>query len=354
MRGRAGKARRALAARAARAPQVMLKVTNTAGRGGKGKGGELGRSIASIRAHVEYLMKDRESEEEIRAEVETQDGKVLRTSEDIQEELSVWEVAGRGIPRTHMRRKDLAEGEKRAPKKATNLMLSMPAGTDPEAVRSAARAFVQETFEGYDYMMAFHRDRGHPHMHVVIRNESQDGKKRLHPNREQLLTWREDFAARLYERGVAAAASPRASRESHAYLHKAYIRAGGVVRETSRAKHRSSATPAMERIQAAHRERLTAITNVLSFSDDPSDRRLADALVDADPALAREIGLSRLRAAAVLQSRLSQAWHPAYGQSETRLRALPERNLDISRGGEEARGVLPTDAPAHLPRRRRQ
>jgi hypothetical protein len=347
----AGKARAALRARAERAPQVMLKITNTEGPAGGKKSGEIGRSIASMRAHLEYLLKDKDVEkQEIRAELENQDGRTLTTAADIRDELAEWEVAGHGIPKTHTRKKDLAEGERRAPKKVTNMILSMPAGTNPEAVRAAAREFVADAFAGHDYIMAFHQDRGHPHMHVSIRNESQDGTKRLHAGREQLLAWRETFAAKLYEHGIAAAATPRASRNSHAYLHKAYVRG----EEIRIPKHAAPATPQMTDIQRNHARRFAAVVNALSLSEDAKDRSLADELTRSDPELARGLRLTRLSAAGLQQRSVLEAWTGAHWQDSRRVRPLPERSLDVSRGEREAPRVLPTDAPDVIRRKRRE
>lgn len=343
----AGKARAALRARADRAPQVMLKITNTEGPGGGKKGGEIGRSIASMRAHLEYLLKDKDVEQEIRAELEDQDGRILSTAADIRDELAEWGVAGHGMPKTHTRKNDLAEGEKRAPKKVTNMILSMPEGTNPEAVRAAARGFVAEAFAGHDYIMAFHQDRGHPHMHVSIRNESQDGTTRLHAGREQLLAWRETFAAKLYEHGIAAAATPRASRNSHAYLHKAYV-GGGEIRIP---KHAAPPTPTMTGIQREHARRMTAVVNVLSLSEDAKDRRLADELTRTDPELARGVRRTRLAAANLQQRSVLEAWTPAIRQDARRVRPLPKRDVDVSRGQPETHGVLPPDAPTHVRRK---
>jgi hypothetical protein len=91
-------------------------------------------------------------------------------------------------------------------------MLSMPAGTDPLAVRDAARAFAQEVFgDRFDYVFALHTDAPHPHVHLSIRSLGDSGE-RLNPKKGDLETWRQTFAQALRDRGVEAEATPRRTR----------------------------------------------------------------------------------------------------------------------------------------------
>jgi len=96
-----------------------------------------------------------------------------------------------------------------------NLILSMPVGTDPEAVADAARAFAQKTFaKQYDYLLAHHNKESdpkrpeNPHAHLTIRTRGRDGQS-LDPRKHDLQAWRQAFALELRERGVAAEATPR-------------------------------------------------------------------------------------------------------------------------------------------------
>lgn len=91
-------------------------------------------------------------------------------------------------------------------RQATALALSMPAGTDRDAVQDAARAWAQRNLRGYDWLLVRHDDTEHPHVHVVIRAVGHDGRRwSVHPREMQ--RWREDFAQELQGRGVEAAAS---------------------------------------------------------------------------------------------------------------------------------------------------
>ena len=59
--------------------------------------------------------------------------------------------------------------------------------------------------------MVVHTDQGHPHVHLVVKAQSEEGK-RLYIRKATLREWREDFASHLRELGVAANATPAALR----------------------------------------------------------------------------------------------------------------------------------------------
>jgi hypothetical protein len=93
-----------------------------------------------------------------------------------------------------------------------NIILSMPPGTDPIAVKDAVRAFAIETFgDQHDYVFVQHLDDEHPHVHLTVRSLGYDGR-RLNPRKADLATWREQFAGELRLRGVEAEATPRRTR----------------------------------------------------------------------------------------------------------------------------------------------
>lgn len=92
-----------------------------------------------------------------------------------------------------------------------NLMLSMPAGTDTGAFELAVRAFLSEQFQAHDHLFTFHDDRDHYHAHVVVGLQGHDGRW-LNPRKNDLLAWRQTFAASLERHGIAAEATPAFSR----------------------------------------------------------------------------------------------------------------------------------------------
>jgi hypothetical protein len=81
-----------------------------------------------------------------------------------------------------------------------NFVLSMPAPTPAEKVRAAAQKFAREKFRAHRYLMALETDQQHPHVHLVVKAESEYGQ-RLHIDEQMLREWREDFAAMMREQG---------------------------------------------------------------------------------------------------------------------------------------------------------
>ena len=93
-----------------------------------------------------------------------------------------------------------------------NIVFSMPAGTPPAKLLAATQKFAREKFAlQHRYAMVLHTDQGHPHVHLVVKAQSEDGQ-RLTIRKATLREWREDFAVYLRELGVAANATPAALR----------------------------------------------------------------------------------------------------------------------------------------------
>jgi len=163
-----------------RAPQVMVKVT----------GG--GRGMAVIRAHMSYI--DREGDGLIDQGGERHQGREAR-----REIARQWAREGTPIPERSDRRE------------AFNIMWSMPAGTDSKKLLGAVQALAARQFAGHKYVMALHTHQANPHVHLLVRAESDLGV-RLNPRKADLHQWRMEFAAELRQRGIAAAASRQAAR----------------------------------------------------------------------------------------------------------------------------------------------
>src|SRR5688572_11153449 len=173
-----------------RTPEVMVKVT----------GG--GASSGAVSAHFGYISRHGE------LEIETDEGE--RIPKEAQKEfLEAWHL-------------ELTAGQYRAPrdgkqearkvKLVHKIVLSMPAPTPPEKVLAAARTFARDKFAvQHRYALVLHTDQAHPHVHMVVKAEGEDGR-RLHIDKEMLREWREDFARMMREQGVAANATPRVAR----------------------------------------------------------------------------------------------------------------------------------------------
>lgn len=171
-------------------PEVVVKVS----------GG--GRTAAAVRAHIDYI--DRHG----KLELETDEG---RTHQDKQ--LGKWLVDdwNLALSKGQYRLPRLGEPDRR-PKVVHNLVFSMRRGTPPDKLLAATRVFAREHFAlRHRYAMVLHTDQDHPHVHVVVKAESEQGE-RLYIRKATLRQWREDFAACLRAQGVAANATPAASR----------------------------------------------------------------------------------------------------------------------------------------------
>jgi relaxase-like protein len=168
-------------------PEVMVKVS----------GG--GKSADAVQAHLSYI--DRHGQ----LEVHTDEGERLQGKEVADHLVDDWNLdVGKGQFRPGPK-----AGEKdRRPKQVHNIVFSMPAGTPPTKLLAATQKFAREKFAlQHRYAMVLHTDQGHPHVHLVVKAQSEDGQ-RLTIRKATLRAWREDFAGILRELGVAANATP--------------------------------------------------------------------------------------------------------------------------------------------------
>ncbi|WP_417614115.1 relaxase/mobilization nuclease domain-containing protein [Parasphingorhabdus sp.] len=176
-----GKTARAKLARIVRrAPEVLVKVT------GRQKGGK------HVKAHLEYIGRKGD------VEIETRDGEILMSKDDIVERAAEWS--------------DTLKWRSRPTVSSVSLVFSMPAGTDPDKVLGAVRALAHAEFsDNHDYVLALHTDTPRPHVHLTVQAEGLD-RTRFNPRPVQLNRLRERFARELRTRGVAAEATPRRAR----------------------------------------------------------------------------------------------------------------------------------------------
>lgn len=224
-----------------RAPEVMVKVTG----GGKNAG--------AVGAHFSYISRRGE------LEIETDQGELIMERDEQKTLLNSWQL-------------ELSAGQYRASRKGQpsarrlklthHIVLSMPAPTPPKKVLAAARNFAREKFDArHRYAMVLHTDQKHPHVHLVVKAESEYGK-RLHIDKAMLREWRESFARLMREQGIEANASSRAARgqtkrKSNDGLFRAQRRGASNVlraRVTTIAKE----LQATGRVRDSARERLTA------------------------------------------------------------------------------------------------
>ena len=185
MRGAATRMRDRLARTLRRTPEAMVKITNKASSA---------QGIGAVRRHLRYISRNGQ------VELEDQNGDRIAGSDAVRDLARTWQLGGWGIPETSHRRE------------VFNVLLSMPPGTNRQAVRDAARDFAAIEFgDGRAYVFAAHDDEAHPHVHLSVQVRGPDGR-RLNPRRKALRQWRERFAEQLRAHGVEANATPRRAR----------------------------------------------------------------------------------------------------------------------------------------------
>jgi hypothetical protein len=234
---------RILATVTLRAPQVMVKVT----------GG--GRGMAAIAAHFRYISKNGQLNIEDDRRVD-HEGK-----EALHDLVDQWRYGGSFIDEVSPRRE------------AFNIMLSMPHGTDPQAVKGAVREFAQTELVGHRWVMVLHDHQANPHVHLSVRAGSMSGQ-RLNPRKADLQRWRETFAEKLRDRGIQAEATRqfvRGANRSHDALWR--IKA----KDEDRLRKFGNDVKTGIAYELSRRDAVTAWVHVvaaLEHSDDRGDREL--------------------------------------------------------------------------------
>jgi hypothetical protein len=161
------------------------------------------KSLRGAVAHVRYI--DRHGQ----LDIETDQGDRLKGEDSGNQLLADSEL-------------DAAVAEARSPYRGSpgrepskivhNVMLSIPHGTPSQKLWAASRDFAREEFAlKHRYAMVLHTDQDHPHVHLVIKAMSEEGR-RLNIRKATLREWRREFARHLRAHGVAANATERAVR----------------------------------------------------------------------------------------------------------------------------------------------
>jgi hypothetical protein len=208
-----------------RTPEVMVKVIN--------KGSS---SLAGVGGHVGYIGRQGA------VELETDEGEVLQGPEVGNALLEDWNL---DLIQQRGKINLTPNKPKQPPRLVYKLIFSMPAGTPPEKVQTAVRNFAREEFAlKHRYVMALHTDEPHPHVHLVIKARSEDGR-RLYLRKATLRQWRDGFASHLRALGVAANATPR-----HVRGETRPRKSDGIYRAMSRGE----STHFRKRVEAVHGE----------------------------------------------------------------------------------------------------
>lgn len=164
---------------ARRTPQAVLKITGHA----RGRGG--------VRRHWDYITRKGT------LAAETESGELVTGREAQQDLLKAWAM-------------DF--GGRKGGRDQVNIVLSVPPGADPKALREAVREFAAVQFgeAGHKYIFVQHEDTKHPHIHLAVKAQGRDRK--LHMPKGIVQEWRALFAEKCRAHGIEVGASPRRTR----------------------------------------------------------------------------------------------------------------------------------------------
>jgi type IV secretion system T-DNA border endonuclease VirD2 len=249
----------------AKKPEVMVKITGRT------------RGEQHLKKHLDYITRNG------KLSLENKDGLVLTGRDNVRALHDDW-LQDNAV---------LARGKNNLQAvQSVSIILSMPPGNPPDRVQEAARTWARETFsDRYDWLMARHDDKDHPHVHVTVRSVGNDGK-RLRVEPKDLQVWRERFARELRRHGVEAEATPRQARglvrkSDRIEIHK--IEKRGKV-PTARLRDADLAAKEAKTVaprpaygwETEIRQRQRAIqqayldrAELLNTGDDPADKQLA-------------------------------------------------------------------------------
>ncbi len=263
---------------AKRAPEVMVKITVGREDPATGKPMPTMTDMRSIKAHFDYISRNGQ------IELEDEDGNTVTGRDGLNALRDEWRNGGFQIPEEG--------GTKR---EAFNIILSMPEGTDPLAVKRAVRDFAASEFADHQYVMALHtfdtdpdpKPSPHPHVHLSVKATSLDGV-RLNPRKVDLQRWREGFAEALREHGVEAAATKREQRTLRTKsrketrfknTEKQLGKKGRAATKVNRSPADPSRVAKARNTEAQVLKSYHEITKALASSEDVEDRKLAVSLV---------------------------------------------------------------------------
>ncbi len=161
-------------------PEAMVKISGHC------------KNLSHIQAHFDYVSRNG------KLDIEDEQGQIYQDTDSLHLIAKEWCY-------------DTASNKKNA-RHTTHIILSMPDGTEPKAVKQAVSAFAKKTFaDNHQYVMALHTDTDSPHVHLTVKNLGFDGK-RLHVKKGLPQVWREGFAEELERQGIAAEATPSLKR----------------------------------------------------------------------------------------------------------------------------------------------
>jgi hypothetical protein len=125
-----------------------------------------------------------------------------------------------------------------------HLIVSSRPGTERAAFLAATRSWLKDTFGRHEYLFTVHDNTAHTHVHALIVIRTRDRYERLKTSPAVLQAWRERFAERAREQGIAMFAERRlAQGQARPTSWRARDRA-----ERSRGKHPARAAADLDRL----------------------------------------------------------------------------------------------------------
>ena len=181
-----------------KAPEVVVKIT------GKSNG------LKTLKNHLDYISRNG------KLELQDENGQPLIGRQDINKLL------------IGLKEKKIPEDSKH--REYIHVLFSMPANTPESQLKASVQQFCKEEFSNRNYVMAYHDDTDHSHMHVAVSTRDKNipliigGEERLSPRKNDLFRWRQGFADKLRENGIDAAASERRHRFNYRKSENATVR----------------------------------------------------------------------------------------------------------------------------------
>lgn len=177
-----------------KAPEVVIKIT------GKSMG------LKTLKNHIDYISRNG------KLELLDENGNIINGRSELKELQKDLKMLG--IP---------DEGKNR---EYLHVLFSMPKNTPEAAFKEAVTQFCKEEFNNRRYVMAFHDDTDHTHMHVAVgtRDLIRGVELRLSPRKDDLFRWRQGFADKLRSVGIEAGASERRHRFNYRKSENAIVR----------------------------------------------------------------------------------------------------------------------------------
>ena len=323
-------------------PEVMVKIAG------------FGSGAKNAKNQFDYISRDGE------IEIENERGEVLTGKEAVRAVVSDWSV-------------DMVDLKyKKKQRDTLHLVLSMPAGTSPSAVRNAVRDFSTEVFgKNHEFVFALHTKETdpdpepspNPHCHVLVKMRGFDGRN-LNIKKGATQEWRVIFAEKLKAHGVESSATPRQLRgviktpDSQVVRHIEKADSKGKRRESAvRKKARDSVAEEFtkssgwygkeikDKIQQAQVKRAWLEGAALLESDATAKTVNDKEIVNAKPRY-QAIGDGRFQQrwnrSALHQSRAFSSRREAFAGSDTSLRDVSSEHVVHDQGNPEV--LLHADA----------